>query len=73
MRKGSDEITQVMPSFLDVARRAIRIEHTVPWNHGLRLEEFDFVECLEPLLAGSFVALGKIEMRVVIDAVSRHD
>src|ERR1700730_9911191 len=71
--KRCDEVTEIPSRFFDVARRAIGIEHTVPCNHGFRSQGFDCVEGAEPLVASLFVALGKIEMRVVVDAVSRYD
>ena len=45
--------------FLDVTRRAIRIEHTMSSDYCLGMKGFNFV-------ASFFIALREIEMRVVV-------
>lgn len=38
-----------------------------------RMQGLDFVERSEPVVPALFVALREIEVRVVVDAVSRYD
>ena len=42
-------------------------------DHRCRMQSLDFVERLKPITYGRSVALREIEMRVVVDAVSRYD
>ena len=64
---------EVTSRFLDVARRAIGIEHAMTSDHCFRMQGLDFVERAEPLTASLSVALREIKVRVVVDGVSRHD
>ena len=64
---------KITSRFLDVTRRAIRIEHTMSSDYCLGMKGFNFLERQKPLAASFFIALGEIQMRVVIDAISRYN
>src|SRR5258708_39790518 len=42
-------------------------------DHCFRIQGLDFVQRPEPLVRSLVVALREIEMRVVVDAISRYD
>src|SRR5215471_524083 len=70
---ASVEVTEVTARFLDVARRAIRIEHAMTGDYCLWMQRLDFVECAEPFVPRRLVALREIEVRVVVDAIAGYD
>src|SRR5580704_5551867 len=73
LRKRSNEVTQVTPCLLNVARRAIGFEYTMTSDHGFRMQGLDCVERAQPLLRGLLVTLREIEVRVVVDGIPRYN
>src|SRR5216684_5913359 len=60
---------EVSPSFLDVQRRAIRVEHAMSGNYCLRTQSLDGIQRAQPLTSGLFVALREIRVGIVVDRI----
>jgi hypothetical protein len=64
--------TGMVGGFLDMTRRAIGIKHTVAGYYSSRMQGLDFVERAQPLAPSLSIALGEVEVRVVVNSISRH-
>src|SRR5260370_4463468 len=68
-RQASVKVMEVSPSFLDVQRRAIRVEHAMSGNYCLRTQSLDRIQRAQPLTSGLFVALREIRVGIVVDRI----
>jgi hypothetical protein len=57
----------VTSGFLDVTRRAVGVNNTIPRYDCIRMKSLDLIHCAQRLDPGLFIALREIEVRVVID------
>src|SRR5258708_32307266 len=61
---------EVSPSFLDVQRRAIGVEHAMSGNYCLRTQSLDRIQRAQPLTSGLLVVISTIRVVLVVDRIT---